>query len=59
MLIIMICIYDKQQYELFKNKRLKTKIICDICGGVYIYFNKWAHLRTKNHIKYSIIFNND
>ena len=33
-----------------KNKEtINNKIICQICGGSYSYFNKAHHLKTKKH----------
>jgi len=37
-------------YKNFKNKHkedINKKIVCEICGGSYSYFNKSGHLKTK------------
>jgi len=37
-------------YKNFKNKHMEDinkKIVCEICGGSYSYFNKSGHLKTK------------
>lgn len=44
----------KTYYENFKKKhgdKLKHSIICDQCGGHYLYYNKSRHLLKKKHIK--------
>jgi len=34
-----------------KNKdKIKEKIICDICGGHYVYYSKSLHKKSKKHI---------
>jgi len=46
-------VYNHEAYKRFKLKndeRMKTKIICDICGGSYNYSSKWEHNKTKKHI---------
>ena len=42
--------YCKEYYENNKEK-LNEKINCD-CGGVFSYYNKVTHFKTKKHLKY-------
>jgi hypothetical protein len=40
-------------YQNFKNKHkedINKKVLCDICGGSYSYYNKSGHLKTKKCI---------
>jgi len=40
-------------YKNFKNKHkedINKKVLCDICGGSYSYYNKSGHLKTKKCI---------
>ena len=45
--------YDsKQYYNKFKEthkEKLNEKIICELCGGKYSYFNKSHHNKSKKH----------
>jgi transposase-like protein len=47
--------YDsKRYYQTFKNKntdKIREKVKCDICGGIYSYFNKSHHKQSKMHLK--------
>ena len=40
--------YMKQYYQDHKEE-YKKKIICDICGGKYILYNKSHHKQLKKH----------
>jgi hypothetical protein len=44
---------NKDHFNTFleKNKdKLKEKQICPVCGGKYVYLNKYHHNKTKKHL---------
>lgn len=46
-------VYDsKKYYQTFKNKnsdKIKEKVKCELCGGVYSYFNQSHHKSSIRH----------
>lgn len=37
-------------FRLRNKEKFKEKIICPICGGKYVYFNKSHHNKSKKHL---------
>jgi hypothetical protein len=43
---------SKEYYARFSEKnhdKIHTKIICDLCGHPYTYFNKSRHYKSRTH----------